>query len=214
MSILGTFNGWNIVSLPSDTIDGVRGPSSIEWEEHEAVAANESPFTGQVQVYDWGASWWQGTVSFPQMARLSHDAWSAFLSEVRGGLNVFQLGDPRAAQPKGTAAGVPLVNGASQSGYSLATKGWTASSFGLLLPGDYIQIGYRMYKVVDQVNSDASGDATLSIWPPLREAPADGAAIQCANCKGLFRLVPGTVTKHSVNIGVYGLSAFQIREAI
>ena len=57
MSIIATFNGLNVVGLPSDTIDGVRGPSSIEWDPQEMVAAGPASMTGQVQTYDWMSSW-------------------------------------------------------------------------------------------------------------------------------------------------------------
>jgi hypothetical protein len=101
MSVIGTFNGMNIVALPCDTFPRVVGPSSIEWDEQEVVASDTCTFTGQVLTYDWMASWFEGQVSFPPMTRYSHDAWSAFISECRGPLNCFLLGDPKAKLPKG-----------------------------------------------------------------------------------------------------------------
>jgi hypothetical protein len=212
MSIIGTFNGMNIVALPSDTFPRVVGPSSIEWDEQEVVASDTCTFTGQMLTYDWMASWFEGQVSFPPMTRYSHDAWSAFISECRGPLNCFLLGDPKAKLPKGCASGTPVVNGGGQSGYSLSTRGWTPNTVSVLLFGDYIQIGYRLYKVVDAVNSDSEGNATLSIWPPLRDLPTDGETIQTRNCKGLFKL-KNTSNKRSTNAGSYGITALDIREA-
>ncbi len=361
--IVATFNGLNIIALPCDTLPGVTKPSSIEWDEQEVVSASVSPFTGQTQTYDWMASWWEAQVSFPPMTRYAADAWSAFILECRGQLNAFMLGDPKARLPKGPAMGSPVVAGAGQAGYSLATRGWayanplanpsfllgntgwapqagwsiipaigpdgltwagsyvgpgtsaivnanhiscsagqvltaTCKSLGqpgatgnavlrinffdasgvllvtgnsatpvmasgnwwpvsvsgiaptgaayftvdfsvyastntiawycaefnctnlaggppsILLPGDFIQIGYRLYKVLSAANCDGDGNATLSIWPPLRDLPADGTAIQTRNCKGLFRLKQNTGNKWSTNVGNYGLSGFGIREAI
>jgi hypothetical protein len=218
MLITGTtFNGANIIALPSDVNPKVIGPRSIEWDRREFVASNESPFTGQAQQYDWMQSLWVGQVSFPPMDRLSHDYWTAFLGLCRGTLNVFLIGDPKAAKPKGIAnvrPGTPVVNGANQTGYSLVTDGWPASVKGILQPGDCIQIGYRMYKVNDMVSTDTGGNATLPIWPPVRDLPADGTAIITHNCKGLFRLAKSSGNKDSVNVGSYGLSGFGIREAI
>jgi len=37
------------------------------------------------------------------------------------------------------------------------------------------------------VNSDSSGNATLPIWPPLRESPANVAPLILTNTQGLFR---------------------------
>jgi hypothetical protein len=213
MSIVGTFNSTNIIGLPCDTIAGVLHPSSIEWNAQEVVSANASSFTGQVQTYDFMASWWEATVTLPPLQRASADAWQSFLMECRGQSNFFQLGDPKRTTPKGAATGTPKVNGASQTGYNLLTKGWTASVSNILLQGDFIQIGYRLYSIMDAVNSDATGLATLHIWPNLRDLPADGTTITTTNCKGLFRLASNT-NKWSTNAGNYGVTAFQIREAI
>jgi len=128
---------------------------------------------------------------------------------------VFSIGDPKRATPKGNPVGTPVVNGAGQSGYTLATRGWTASATGVLLDGDCIQIGYRLHRVTADANADSSGHATLAIWPPLRETPADGATIQTSNCKGIFRLVASTGNKSSTTTSsLFGLSGFQIREAL
>jgi hypothetical protein len=215
MPVIGTFNGANIIETPNCAYDGIIGPSSIQWDPHDIAAANQSPFTGQTQVYDWQQSYWSGTVSFPSMHRHSHDAWVGFLRALRGPVNVFLFGDPAAATPKGNPEGAPVVNGAGQTGYVLATRGWTPSAFGLLMYGDYISVttgtATRLYQVTDNVNSDASGNATLNIWPTLRDLPTDGTGIVTSNCRGMFRLK--TNVKDSINPGVYGLDAFQIMEA-
>lgn len=46
----------------------------------------------------------------------------------------------------------------------------------------------RLYKVLNDVNSDGSGTAAIDIWPRLRESPDDGVALVLENCKGTFRL--------------------------
>ena len=213
MAIIATFNGLNIIGLPCDLGAGVRAPSSIEWDPQEMVASGPPSLTGQVQTYDWMNSWWEAQVSFAPLDRLSFDYWTAFLADCRGGSNAFMIGDPKAKVPKGAPSGAAAVAGAAQTGYILVTRGWTPSKYRLLLPGDLIQIGCRVYKLRDQVNSDASGNADLSIWPNLRDQPADGTTIQCANCKGLFRLKNASGNKSSTNVGNYGLAGFAIREA-
>jgi len=192
----------------------VLSPSSIEWDEHDVVAQTVSPFSGQTQTFDWQAAWWEARVSLPPMPRHSHDAWSAFLSRMRGSLKTFMLGDPKARLPKGSAMGSPVVSGAGQTGYSVATRGWSPNQPSLFLPGDFIQIGIRLHKVTDLVSSDANGLATLPIWPPLRDKPADNMPIVTRNCKGAFVLKASNGNKHSTNVGLYGFSGFDIREAL
>lgn len=85
------------------------------------------------------------------------------------------------AHTVGTKAGTPLVNGASQTGSSLVTDGWTASS-AVLKRGDIITIEgvYRVHPetkqstgvlqqfvVTEDVTADVSGNATVKISPSI-----------------------------------------------
>ena len=108
-------------------------------------------------------------------------------------LNQFYLTDPNHAQPAGTplgtSAGAPCVAGVNLAMATvLNTKGWLPSTMGHLLPGDQLQIGQRLHRVLEQVNSDANGDASISIWPSIREVTTDGDPLTLNNPQGLFRL--------------------------
>ena len=179
--ITGTFNGWNIVALPSTP-----GLRSVDWTMNDSVTPNTSPFSRITTVQDWMADWWEGQASFPPMPRSQAAAIIAWLAELRGMGGVFYLGDPLGRIPQGMALGVPLVNGANASGAAtLLTRGWSAGKFGLLQPGDYLQLGARLHLVLDRVDSDSSGHAAISIWPRIREAQADGSAIKVNKAQGL-----------------------------
>jgi hypothetical protein len=156
----------------------------------DAVAIVTSPFTGQTQAQVWqGADQWTGTITLPPLTQCEADEWIAFLGELRGMANCFFLGDPLKRIPNGTASGAPVVDGTNMAGGStLNTRGWTANTFRLLLPNDGIQVGNRLHKVVDSVNSDANGKAAISVWPSLREQPNDGQLVIVNNPQGLFRL--------------------------
>jgi hypothetical protein len=83
----------------------------------------------------------------------------------------------------GAHGGTPLSNGATQSGASIITDGWTASVTGLLKEGDVItfagvydvnfenkkQLGttLKQFVVTADVNSDGSGNATIAISPSI-----------------------------------------------
>lgn len=111
----------------------------------------------------------------------------------------------------GTATGTPLVNGAAQGvlydavkntwSQSLVTDGWTASQATILKAGDVFTIAgayavnpktkaalpyLQTFVALTNAASDGSGNATLSISPPIiasgpyktvTAAPADNAAI-------------------------------------
>jgi len=101
----------------------------------------------------------------------------------------------------GPLGGTPLVNGASQTGSSLITDGWTAAAAARLKKGDVFTIAnvyavnpqtrtstgaLQQFVVTADVSSDASGNLTAAIYPPMvasgalqtiNAAPADNAAL-------------------------------------
>lgn len=88
-----------------------------------------------------------------------------------------------------TATTTAAVAAASQAlAGPLHTKGWPASTNGLLLPGDQVQIGNQIHIVTSPVNSDAAGRATLDCYPVRRSAPADNAPIIINQPMGKFFL--------------------------
>ena len=188
-------------------------PATVEFTAMDTVAVSISPFTGQQQMQDWQASWLEASVSMPALTHGQAQEWIAFLMSLRGQAKVFQLGDPLATAPRGSRLGTPLVDGAGQTGYLLATKGWTANAAGVLLPGDWIQIGYRIYRTLAIATADAAGKLVLSIWPQLRESPGDGDSITLTNTKGLWRLKANARNWSITASRMYGMQ-FEIREAI
>lgn len=212
MSVLFTFNGLTVISTPV-----YPAPKSLEFTTTDFVGTPTNPFGGQQQIQDWQASLVSMSVQLPPMTRTGGgDDWSAFLMQCRGMTNAFLIGDATSKTPRGsnlTTGAAPLIDGASQVGYTLKTKDWQASKAGVLKRGDWIQIIYRMHKVLDDVNSDAAGKATIAIYPPIRETPADGSAFSTTNAVGLFRLASNT-NKFSINEAeIFGFQ-FTIREAI
>ncbi len=94
--------------------------------------------------------------------------------------------------PTPPAPAAALVNGADQTGATLAVDGLQPSKADVFKAGDYFQIGTgsssRLHMVTADADSNASGEATLDIWPPLRSSPADNAAVTVSSPKGVFRL--------------------------
>lgn len=82
----------------------------------------------------------------------------------------------------GAGGGTPLVRGADQSGESLVTDGWTASTTVLKI-GDCFEVAglNQLFRTVSysDVVSNGSGIATITINPPILagSSPADNAAI-------------------------------------
>lgn len=166
--------------------------SAVRLTARAVVGVSESPFTLQSQVQEYAGQRLEAEASLPPLTRAQAEYWNVFMLKLNGRRGTFLLGDPAGKRPRGIATGTPVVNGAGQAGNELATSGWSNSITGILLAGDYIQLGSgasaRLHKVLDDANSDGSGLATLLIWPSLRASPANGAAIVTSNTVGVFRL--------------------------
>ena len=137
---------------------------------------------------------WMLEAALPPMLRAAAEEWLAFLADLDGMTGRFFAGDPLGKTPRGVATGTPLVNGASQTGGSLITDGWTVSITGILKKGDYIAYdtpsGVRMlHKLIAAANSDGGGNATLSVKPVIRESPANNQAIITSNATCVMRLL-------------------------
>lgn len=171
-----------------------------------------SPLNGATQSLELPGARWRASFTLPPMRRAQAAAWLATLVRLRGSAGRFFAGDPDAKTPRGVATGAPLVNGASQTGASLITDGWSAYVTGILLSGDYVAFqngaGNReLHMVVADADSDGTGNVTLVIEPPIRTSPADGAAliVNAATCE--MMLVDDEQAAWDVDqIGVFGLS--------
>lgn len=192
------------LSLPTSI-----GIANIELTATNAVAVSRSPFTFSQQVHTYPGQMWSATVTIPPLRKEFVEPWVAFLLALRGQTGTFLLGDPNNVTPRGVATGTPLVKGAAQTGGTLDIDGATVSTTGWLKAGDYIQLGSAgtatLHKVLLDANSDASGNVTLDIWPYMRTAPADNAAVTVSNCKGVFRLATNTQSWSINESSAYGL---------
>lgn len=199
------------LSLPTTA-----GIAKVRLTANDIVGISQSPFTASQQVYKYPGQFWEADVTLPAMKRADAEYWVTFLMKLNGPFGTFLLGDPLGATARGVATGTPLVNGGSQVGNELVTDGWTVSQTGILKAGDYIQLGSgataQLYKVLDDANSDGSGNATFTIWPSLRSSPSDNAAITVSAPKGNFRLT--TPAAWDIDeASIYGMT-FGAREAL
>ena len=186
------------LSLPSTP-----GLSQVVLHAVASVSVARSPFTFATHTQEHQGMAWGAECYLPPLDTDQAEEWRCFMLKLNGQKGSFLLGDPMRNDPRGDAGGDPLVNGASQTGQSLVTDGWTPDITGILLTGDLIQIGQRLYKVLIDADSDSSGNATLDIWPRLRESPPDNESIVTVNCKGLFRLAQNTNPISSVDISKF-----------
>ena len=183
---------------------------SARMTARSVVGVTRSPFTGSQQVQKHQGQWWEFEAALAPMARASAEGWIAFLLSLNGQQGTFLLGDPLGSTVRGVGTGTPLVKGASQTGNSLITDGWTASQTGILKAGDYFQLGSgsssKLYKVLADANSDGSGDATFDIWPSINTAVDNNSALTISSAKGAFRLASNEMGFDLQQAQQYGLA--------
>lgn len=204
------------LSLPA--VASVGGASTITGRDitlmaNFIVAKSVSPYTAQRQGYIHQGAYWSAKVDLPMLTRAQAEPWIAFLMCLWGKSGSFLLGpmDNAGKAVLGTAGGSPVVNGANAiASRTLAIRSLT----GVLKAGDYISVGAgatrRLYK---NLTDQGPGTVTLDIFPPLREALVDGAAITLTNCTGIFELDSNQVLYTVGTDGNYSIS-FSATESI
>lgn len=166
--------------------------ASAEWGLQSNNQIFRSPLTGAEQVLELPGARWVVSLSFERDNPDVLAPLQALLVRLRGQAHTFSLHNHERPTPRGIATGTPLVNGASQTGSTLNTDGWTPSTTGILLAGDYIGIGSELKMIVADVDANGSGEAALSIEPPLRASPSDNDPIVVTRPTAIFRLANST----------------------
>lgn len=176
--------------------------SRLSLSGFSATSRNVSPFTFQIQQYNWSGQAWTGQVECPPMIRADAEAVIGFLLAAQRGTFYFQ--DYANTSPRGSVTGTLTVASGSANTSTLGISGAT----GTFAVGDWLQISSSLYKVV-QVNSSSSVD----LFPVLRSSYAAGTAITYTNAKGVFRLSEPLTNWSIDNANIYGV-AFGIVEDV
>ena len=168
----------------------------------------ESPLSNNMQVLELTGARWTANYAVSNKSAADAGQLIAFLTKLRGQANSFYGYDPKRVTAQGTATGTPLVNGASQTGNSLVTDGWSNGVTNILKSGDMIHFptshGQELKMVTANANSDGSGNATLSIEPSLRGSPANNAVITISTPACVMRLADDSQAKWTINeLGLY-----------
>lgn len=214
------------------------GPSSVSFFlEHNSVGL-VSPLSRAQQVLVRQGARWVCRMQFarrdaPRAARID-----AFLSQLDGMGEEVSLFDFRRPTPRGAAAigatqsafsdatlfsdgtglldflSSPVVSAATSAGATLVpSSGWQASMT-VLLAGDYIGIGGRLYMVLDDATANGSGVCTLRIAPRLRVAAASGAEITFWYPTARFRLVDNAQGENGTEPGLFSSYSLSFVESL
>lgn len=166
-------------------------PARMRWSLVSNTQVSVSPLNGSIQTQELPGARWKLQMDYPPLDEADAALMRAFLAKMRGQANRVDLGPFDRQTPRGTAGGTPLVNGASQTGVSLVTDGWSAGA--TMLTGDFFAVAQQLFVVVADATADGSGNMTLTIEPPIRTSFADNAAVTKASPKARFMLLTNEV---------------------
>src|SRR5690349_7929036 len=126
-----------ILSLPS----GIRNPSKLSWRLLSNTQTTSSSLSRATQTLELPGAQWMAEMTWSTTPIAQWRLWEAFKAQLRGQANRFYCGPFHAATPQGLAGGAPVVNGAGQTGTTLAVRGCTPSQSPWLRVGDYFHFG-------------------------------------------------------------------------
>ena len=179
-------------------------PSQSRFSFKTATFESTSPFSFQTQSFDFGGWAWNFQFSYPPLKKENVILFREFFTNVRGSTGLFLMGDPAFPIPQGTVSesDILVVNSTlNQRDTEVSISGFTPSTVGVLLAGDYIQIGInnnsRLYSSLSDVDSDLFGIATVTIQPATLSANV-GDSIIAFDAKGVFKLsqqLQGVITR-------------------
>lgn len=203
-----------ILAFPS-----IRGARTAEWYLQALTQSQDSPFDGSTQTIAMPGARWAGTVSFTlQLADFK--MLQAFLAKLGGRAGRFSFTPPQAIRTLPALVSAVQVDGAAQTGASLAVKNLPHATL-VFNAGDWISwpdaaSRPMLHMVTADVTSDGSGLASLPIAPPIRHAGADGATVEVAAPTGVFMLTGDDQGKmlHSADAPRRATVSFDLIEAL
>ena len=188
---------------------------AVNFQDNRPTLVNQT-LSGKKSARQIGGQYFSFTVQMPAMAQENGQKIFAFLQKQKGAFENFTITYPLQnlgsdkAQTDIAAVGVQ----ASQDS-TIAMDGFTASTDGVLKAGDMIKFANhtKVYMVQDDVTSDGSGAATVSISHNLVAALADNEAVTVNQPSLTVYLSSGEVMYSTDPSGFFSI-AFDVRELI
>lgn len=197
--------------LACPTVTGFRAQTVTP---QAVVGATRSPFTTKAKVQAHQGQSVLLKVTLPPLSRDEFAEWQAWRLKLNGMEGTFTLGaGGRLATPRGSAAttpGTPVIDGAGQTGNEIDVTGLPATATGYLKQMDLVSWGTgadaRLRYVLDDVDTNASGEATLTLWPAVRTAPGNGTAVEVQSAIGLWRMTENQMPWDEKLAAIFGIS--------
>lgn len=191
------------------------GFRAINFQDNRPTLLNQT-LSGKKSARQIGGQYFSFTVQMPPMQQEDGQKIFAFLQKQKGAFENFTIQYPlqNLGSDKGqTDIAAVGVHAAQDSTIDL--DGFTASTAGVLKAGDLIKFANhtKTYMVQDDVTSNGSGAATVSISPNLVAGLADNTAVIVNQPSITVYLQTGELMYATDPSGFFSIS-FDVREVI
>jgi hypothetical protein len=179
---------------------------------------NSTAYTlsGKRSVKQFAAQYFSFSVQMPPMKQADFQQYYAFLVKQKGSFEDFTFEYPLDNLGADKGETDILVNGAQAVGdNTIAMDGFSVSTSGVLKAGDLIKFANdnKIYMVTADADSNVSGQATVSIEPPLQDAVVDNESVTVNKPSFTVALAQDDVLYSTDAAGFFTLS-FDVREVL
>ena len=155
----------------------LRAPTEYDLRLAPNSAFLQSPLTGVVQTVARPGERWLYTVTWKAIKGAERADILGFFAQGNGGEHRFRM--PFFGWTnRGAFGGTPVVDGAGQTGSTIAIRGCDLSVTNWVRRGDIVRFSNEISVVTADADSDGTGDISISIMPRIRTSPDDGETLR------------------------------------
>lgn len=188
---------------------------SINFTDNRPTLLNQT-ISGKKQVRQIGGQYFSFGVSMPPLQQEDSQAIFAFLQKQKGSFENFTITHPLDNLGAGKAETDILTVGThALSDATIVIDGFANSTNGVLKAGDLIKFANhtKVYMVQADVNSNGSGQTTVSISPNLVATLADNEAVTVNKPSFTVYLESNEIAYSTDISGLFSIS-FDVREVV
>jgi len=188
---------------------------TLNFKDNRPTLLNQT-ISGKKQVRQIGGQYFSFGVSMPPLQQEDSQAIFAFLQKQKGSFENFTITHPLDNLGVGKAeTDIQVVGTHALSDATIVIDGFANSTNGVLKAGDLIKFANhtKVYMVQADVNSNGSGQTTVSISPNLVATLADNEAVTVNKPSFTVYLESNEVIYSTDISGLFSIS-FDVREVI
>ena len=188
---------------------------TLNFRDNRPTLLNQT-ISGKKQVRQIGGQYFSFGVAMPPLQQEDSQAIFAFLQKQKGSFENFAITHPLDNLGVGKAeTDIQVVGTHALSDATIVIDGFANSTNGVLKAGDLIKFANhtKVYMVQADVNSNGSGQTTVSISPNLVATLADNEAVTVNKPSFTVYLESNEITYRTNESGLFSIS-FDVREVI